>query len=173
MPAIALRIVRCIFLIVLCNQGLCETPEQASRHPSLTNSLQTLTGIFESAVHGDIFFGMTNAEPLFTLTLATNGTYFVFCASADVEPNIDGGRKLFSRPGNEFGTWRWDREHSEVVFTATNRSHMTRMFPTHIKVDQSNLNRLTAINTPPPKGLLISERPWVPLSPPYFYRKVQ
>ena len=47
MPAIALRIVRCIFLIVLCNQGPCETAEQASRHPSLTNSLQTLTGTFD------------------------------------------------------------------------------------------------------------------------------
>jgi hypothetical protein len=164
---------RCIFLVLLCAEGLCQTAGQASRHPALAESVQALTGTFESAVRGDSFFGggTTNAEPLFTLTLATNGTYYVFCASASIEPSIDGGRS-FIRPGIEFGTWRWDRGYSEVVFTATNRSHMTRVFPTHMKVDQRDLNRLAAINTPPPKDLTMPF-PWMPLSPPYFYRKGQ
>jgi hypothetical protein len=163
------------FLTLLCAQALCQTAEQASDRPLVADSLETLAGIFESAVRGDSFFGggTTNAAPLFTVTLGTNGTYFVFCARVDIEPGIDGG-KSFLRPGNEFGTWRWDRGYSEVVFTATNRIHMTRVFPTHMKVEQRPVNRLTAINAPPSKDLLITERcPWVPLSPPYFYRKVQ
>jgi hypothetical protein len=171
MQTATVRIVRCVFLLLLCAQGLCQTPEQASQHPPLADSLQPLVGTFESAARGDSFFGgrtSTNGVPVFTLALGTNGTYFVFCASIFLEPKIDGGD--FILPGNEFGTWRWDRHHSEVVLTATNRSHMNLLFLSHMKVDQRDLNRLTAINTPPSN---ISESPprWVPLSSPYFYRK--
>ncbi len=169
MSAAAVRIVRAVAILLLCGQGLCQKPEQA---PPLANSPQTLAGTFESVARGDSFFGAgtSNAAPLFTLTLGTNGAYFVFCASVDIEPHMDGG-KSFIRPGREFGTWRWDRQRSEVVFTATNRSHMTQVFPTHMKVDLRDLNRLTAVNTAPPKGLI--RHPWSPLNPPYFYRKLQ
>ncbi len=169
MEAVAVRMVWAVFILLLCAEGLCQTPQQAS---PVGNPHQTLAGTFESAVRGDSFFGggTSNAAPLFTLTLETNGAYFVFCASVDIEPHMDGG-KSFIRPGRELGTWRWDRQRSEVVFTATNRSHMTQVFPTHMKVGLRDLNRLTAVNTAPPKGLI--GHPWVPLNPPYFYRKLE
>lgn len=168
MSAAALRILRGAAILFLSAQGFCGTTQPAAPLP---DSLQALAGTFESVARGDSFFGggTTNAKPLFTLTLRTNGTYFVFCASVDIEPHMDGGHS-FLRPGNEFGTWRWDRQHSEVVFTATNRSHMTEVFPTHMKVDLRDLNRLIAINTAPPRGLI--RHPWFPLNPPDFCRKV-
>jgi hypothetical protein len=170
------RVVQCVFLLLLCAQGFCQTPEQGSQHPSRADAVQALTGTFESAAHGDSFFGggtSTNGVPLFTLTLGTNGTYFVFCASVFVVPDMDADRSYKGVcPGYEFGTWRWVRGYSEVVLTATNRSHMTHFFPTHLKVDQRNPNRLTAINTPPPSNLTLPH-PWVSLSPPYFYRKIE
>ncbi len=168
MSAAALGILQGTAILLLCAQGFCGTTQPAAPVP---DSLQTLAGTFESVARGDSFFGggTTNAKPLFTLTLRTNGTYFVFCASVDIEPHMDGGHS-FLRPGNEFGTWRWDPHHSEVVFTATNRSHMTEVFPTHMKVDLRDLNRLIAINTAPPRGLI--RHPWFPLNPPDFCRKV-
>jgi hypothetical protein len=173
MHAASVKIVPCVFLLVLCVRGLCQTPGQATSNRPLVDSIQTLVGTFESAARGDRLFGgrtCTNDVPLFTLTLETNGTYFVFCTSVFVEPKIDGGGYVL--PGNEFGTWRTggDRYHPEVVLTATNRSHMNLLFPNHMKVDQRDLNRLTAINTSPSD---MSEGPprWVPLSSPYFYRK--
>src|SRR5262245_52194325 len=104
MRAAAVRIVRGVFILLLCAEGLCQTPEQASRP---ADALQRLVGTFESAAHGDSFFGertSTNGVPLFTLTLETNGTYFVFCASVWVEPDMDGARSWMC-PGYEFGTW--------------------------------------------------------------------
>ena len=169
------RIVPCLFWFLLCVQGICQTSEQAPLHrPSSLNSLEILAGTFESAVRGDSLFGdrtSTNSLPLFTLTLETNGTYSVFCASVFIVPLIDGGGSIV--PGYEFGRWKWvDRHHFEVVFTATNRIHMAEAFPTHMRVDLRDLSRLTAINTAPPKDRTIPH-PWVPLTPPYFYRKVQ
>jgi hypothetical protein len=120
MDETTVRIIRCVLLPLLCAQALCQTPEQRL---TPADSLQSLAGTFESVARGDSFFGggTSNAAPLFTVTLGTNGTYFVFCASVSIEPHMDGDHS-FIRPGNEFGTWRWDRQHSEVVFTATNRS---------------------------------------------------
>jgi len=174
MRAATVRVVRYLFMLLLCVQGLCQTPEQAPlRRPSV-DSLQILAGTFESAVRGDSLFRdrtSTNGVPLFTLMLMTNGTYSVFCASVFIVPLIDGGGSVV--PGYEFGTWRWvDRHHFEVVFTATNRSHMAEAFPTHMGMDPRDMNRLTAINSPPSTNLTV-RHPWVPLSPPYFYRKVQ
>ena len=176
MCAAAVRAVRWVFLLLLCAQGLCQSPEQAPLHRPSVDSLQTLAGTFESAARGDSLFGdrtdrtSTNGVPLFTLTLETNCTYFVFCASVFVEPTIDGGG--YGLPGSEYGTWRrgGDRYHPEVVLTATNRSHMSLLFPNHMRVDPHDLNRLTAVNPRPP---VMSEMPprWVPLRSPYFYRK--
>ena len=173
MHAATAKIVRCLFLLLICARGLCQTPEKPTQHRPLVNSLQTLVGTFESAARGDSLFAdktSTNGVPLFTLTLETNGTYFVFCASVFVVPKIDGGGYVL--PGNEFGTWRWggDRYHPEVVLTATNRSHMNLLFPGHMKVDRRDLNRLSAIN-PPPSSMSESPPRWVPLSSLYFYRK--
>jgi hypothetical protein len=172
MHAATARIVRFLFLLLICARGLCQTPEQASQHRSLVDSLQTLVGTFESAARGDSLFAdktSTNGVALFTLTLETNSTYFVFCACAFIVPKIDGGGDLV--PGNEFGTWRrgGDRYHPELVLTATNRSHMHLLFPSHMKVDRRDLNRLTAIN--PAQNNLEFPLHWVPLSSPYFYRK--
>jgi hypothetical protein len=172
MHAATVRIVRYVFLFLLCAQGFCQTPEKGSQHPPIAAPLQSLVGTFESVARGDSLFvdrTSTNGVPLFTLSMGTNGTYFVFCANVDIERSIDGDN--FMRPGNEFGTWRWDRHHSEVVLTATNRSHMTLLFPSHMKVDQRDLNRLTAIN--PPQHDLEFPLHWVPLSSPCFYRKAQ
>lgn len=173
MPGASLKIVLCVFLCVLCAKGLCQIPEQASLHRPVVDLLQTLVGTFESAARGDSLFGdgtSTNSVPLFTLTLETNGTYFVFCASVFVEPKIDGGGYVL--PGNEFGTWRrgGDRYHPEVVLTATNRCHMNLLFPSHMKVDRHDLNRLVAMN-PLPSDISESPPRWVPLTSPYFYRK--
>lgn len=173
MHAATVKIVSCVLLVLLYAHGLGQTPEQAAQHPAPLDSLQTLVGTFESAARGDNFFAdrtSTNGVPLFTLTLETNGTYFVFCASVFVVPLIDGGGSIV--PGNEIGTWRrgGDRYHPEVVLTATNRSHMALLFPSHMKVDRGDLNRLTAIN-PPPSDMSESSPRWVPLSSPYFYRK--
>ncbi len=165
----------CMFGLLLCVQGLCQTSEQTPWHQLSVNSLQILVGTFESAVRGDSLFGdrtSTNGVPLFTLTLETNGTYSVFCARVFIVPLIDGGGSVV--PGYEFGAWRrgGDRYHPEVVLTATNRTHMAEAFPTHMRVDLRDLNRLTAINIPPSTNLMLWH-PWVPLSPPYFYRKLQ
>ena len=170
MQATTFRFAQFVLLLVLCAQGLCQTPKQT---PPQANMLQPLAGTFESVARGDSFFGggTSNAAPLFTLTLATNGTYFVFCASVDIERSIDGDN--FIRPGNEFGLWRLggDRYHPEVVLTATNRSHMTLLFPSHMKVDRRDLNRLTAVN--PLQNDLEFPLRWAPLSSPYFYRKIK
>src|SRR5690348_3104480 len=165
-------VVRCGLVFLVCAQGLCQAPKLGS---TPADPHGALAGTFESVARGDSFFGggTSNAAPLFTVSLGTNGTYFVFCASADIEPHMDGGGS-FIRAGREFGTWRWggDRYHPEVVFTATNRSHMNLLFPSHMKVDWRDLNRLTAIN---PSASEKSELPrgWIPLSSPYFYRKSQ
>ena len=174
MRAATVKIVRCVFLLLVCAQGLCQTPPQASQLRLGVDALQTLAGTFESEARGDSFFAgktdSSNGVPLFALTLGTNGTYSVFCASIFIEAKIDGGS--FICPGYEFGTWRWggDRYHPEVVLTATNRSHMNLLFPSHMKVDRRDPNRITAINPTPPD---MSESPprWVPLTSPYFYRK--
>ena len=170
MHAATVKIVRCVFPLLFCAQGLCQAADQASRPRPLA---ETLVGAFESAARGDTLFAAktsTNGVPLFTLTLETNGTYSVFCASVSVEPKIDGGGYIV--PGFEFGTWRQggDRYHPELVLTATNRSHMEFLFPSHMKVDQRDLNRLTAIDSPQNNlGQLRGGR--APLSSPYFYRK--
>src|SRR5204863_3152288 len=102
----AVRVVEFLFLLPLCVQGLCQTPDQAPlRRPSVDSS-QILAGTFESAVRGDNLFAdrtATNGVPLFTLRLETNGAYSVFCASIFTVPLIDGGGSLV--PGYEFGTW--------------------------------------------------------------------
>ena len=171
MHAIAVRIIVAALLLLLCAQGLCETPEPSN--PPLADSLKPLVGTFESAARRDSFFAggaSRNGVPLYTLTLKTNGTYFVFCASVFVAARIDEDDSVV--PGYEFGIWRWDLHDSEVVLTSTNRSHVNLVFPRHMKVDRRDLNRLTAVDTAPPKDLTIP-RPWVPLTPPYFYRKIQ
>ena len=172
--ATTVRLVRYLFLLLVCVHGLCQTSEQAPLRRASVDLLRIPAGTFESAVRGDSLFGdrtCTNGVPLFTLTLETNGTYCVFCASVFIVPLIDGGGSAV--PGYEFGTWRWiDRHHFEVAFTATNDNHMAETFPTHMRVDPRDLNRLTAINTPPSTNLAV-RHPWVPFSPPYFYRKVQ
>src|SRR5262249_4618428 len=154
---------QCLFLLQFCAHGVCQTPEQSALHWQSIDSIQTLAGTFESEARGDSLFAdktSTNGVPLFTLTLETNGTYFVFCASVFVEPKIDGSG--YALPGNEFGTWRkgGDRYHPEVVLTATNRNHMNLLFPSHMKVDWRDLNRLTAIN-PRPSDMSESPPRWV------------
>ena len=168
MDGVSMRIGGGLCLFLLCGQGLCQTPGGSAQ----TNTQSLLAGTFESVARGDSFFGggTSNAAPLFTLTLETNGTYYVFCASADIEPHMDGG-KGFIRAGQEFGTWKWDRQRSEVVCTATNRSHMTRVFPAHLRVERGELNRL-AVDTQPAKDPKIPQS-WIPLSSPYLYRKAQ
>src|SRR5215471_10202904 len=133
-------------LLLLCAQGFCQTPEQSN--PPLADSLQPLVGTFESAARRDSFFAgraSGNGVPLYTLTLKTNGTYFVFCSSVFVAPLTDEDRSVVR--GYEFGTWRWDRHDFEVVLTSTNRSHTNLVFPRHLKVDRRDPNRLTAVDT--------------------------
>lgn len=48
--------------------------------------------------------------------------------------------------------------------------HASFVFPSHMKMDQRDVNRLTAINDPPSKMSEVPPR-WVPLSSPDFYRK--
>jgi hypothetical protein len=172
MSVATVRVVQCLILLLLCAHGVCQSLEQAPLHRPTINSIQNLAGTYESEARGDTLFAdrtSTNGVPLFTLTLETNGTYLVFCASVFVEPKIDGGGYVV--PGYEFGTWRkgGDRYHPEMVFTATNRIHMKLLFPDHMKVDWRDLSRLTTINLPSE----MSEGPprWVALSSPYFCRK--
>jgi hypothetical protein len=54
MQEAAERVVRGVFILLLCAQGLCQTPEQASPR---ADSLQPLAGTFESVARGDSFFG--------------------------------------------------------------------------------------------------------------------
>jgi hypothetical protein len=109
-------------------------------------------------------------RPLFILKLETNGTYQVQCNQVDRVQGIDGGG-IFGHQGGESGTWRLEPQTRQIVLQATNVVHMARWFPHTFKASQEKSDSLEAIN-PPPKGPQNGQPIWLPLSSPYFHKKV-
>jgi len=133
------------------------------KEPHLRGVLQPPAGVFESV---EKFEGY----PLFILHFETNGTYRVQCSDPDPVQGIDGGG-FFKYQGTESGVWRWEPQSHEIVLKATKTSHMARWFPHVFKIPQDRFERLEAVN-PPPKGPQNRWPLWLPLTSPYFNRKV-
>ncbi len=95
----------------------------------------------EFVINGKPFRSTKPSAPVFTLHLGTNGTYEVRCNVPYPTPDIDGMRR-HAYQGVQRGTWTWDAEQRTLAFSATNRSHMMRSFPSSLRATRPDFDVL-------------------------------